>query len=476
MTKAIQTMNNTSTSRTPINRRLDLIGWAVILLILIGTPLAVGLFRTPPEKGPIKDPSVLIMFLTYLSGIILFSLATWGGIAVGRVKSISDKNGLTGTGGNLVNLLSKFLGGLFIISGFVKLQDVVGFGIKLDDYWAVFQDAIPAFPAAFMRTLSVPLAGFVSVFEVVLAFALMTGYRMRITSLLLMLMLLFFTFLTGYSAITNTVTDCGCFGDALKLTPYQSFTKDIILVITCLPIYLLRKRIQPYYRAPIPLLATFGSFAIFAFISYYTYQHLPIFDFRGPYQAGQDLEYNSTNFDEEEGIIIAHDFYDFCGSCGQNGFEGPALYYVLYNVEKAPQEALDAALELERVLRTEAPGIKVCGGTNSRKQTRQYIKDNTSAAFCLDISDEKVLKTMVRSTPGFIFVMDGIVIKKWHYNDMPTVPELRELAGPQADQGPAPTLPEPEAAPPVPDSLATDSVTVDSVSGAVDSTANPTGA
>lgn len=457
-------MKNTTLTRSPISRKIDLGSWALILAILCLIPLLVNAMYTPPANGPVKSPVILVIFLTFLASITVSSIALWSGMAIGRVKSVTADTALTRPGADMVNLLSKFIAGLFLISGFVKLQDITGFSYKLDDYWYVFQEATGFFPASFMKTLSVPIAWFVSVFEMVLAFALLTAYRMRLTSALLMLMLLFFTFLTGYSAITETVTDCGCFGDALKLTPWETFSKDILLIFTALPIYLLRKRIQPYYRKPLPLVATAGSLVVFGFISYYCFMHLPFIDFRGAYTPGQDLEYNSTTFDEEEGQLIAHDFGDFCSDCGQNGFEGPVLYVILYSVDHAPQQALDDMAELEKKLRVEAPGIKVCGGTNAGKDLRAKITASVSSAFCLTINDEKVLKTIVRSSPGYVLLNDGVVIKKWHYNDIPSVDELRKLSGPAADNPPPPPPAPKIITPPVDtsgsgiDSTATDSI------------------
>ncbi|MEM7039096.1 MAG: MauE/DoxX family redox-associated membrane protein, partial [Bacteroidota bacterium] len=330
-----------------------------------------------------------------------------------------------------------------------------------DEYWVVFQDYVSFFPAEFMKTLSVPFAALVSVFEVVVAIALMTGYRMRITALSILLMILFFTFLTGFSAITGTVTDCGCFGDALKLTPTETFIKDLFLTAAVIPIFLLRKRIHPYYRSPIPMAATAASAVIFGAISFYTHQHLPLMDFRGAYKPGQNLAYNSTNFDEEEGQLIAHDFGDFCQMCKQDGFKGATLYIVMYNMEKSSPESLKDAANLQEELEAKAPGVKVCAGTNTGGSVRREMSLPFGETFCLDgYQDEKVLKTIVRSSPGYVFLRDGVVIKKWHLNDVPSVEELRELAGSYADEKPFVPPPPP---PPTPDTTAVDSLGTDSL-------------
>ena len=132
------------------------------------------------------------------------------------------------------------VGGLFIFSGLIKLNDPIGTAIKLEEYFQVFaQDIAPFFevfePAALF------LAVFLSVLEVVLGVAVLFAYRMTITSITLIFLIVFFTGLTFYSAYFNKVTDCGCFGDAIKLTPWQSFYKDVILLFLIGIIFIRKK-------------------------------------------------------------------------------------------------------------------------------------------------------------------------------------------------------------------------------------------
>ncbi len=442
------------------NNTIDFAAWGLVLVVIVAVPLIVSTFYTAPELGPAQNPSVMVMVLTFLGFIALTTLALWGQVIFGRTRSISDKGSLSSGTLNTMNIHNKLIGGLFIVSGFIKLQDPLGFSYKLDDYWDVFLEYTGFFPAEFFHELSIPLAMFISVFEVVLAFALMTGYKMRITSLLAFLMMLFFTFLTGFAVITNSVTDCGCFGDALKLTPLQSFEKDILLTLAILPIYMMRKRMRPYYRNPVPLAMVVISALGFGYISYYTLNHLPCFDFRGAYTVGQDLNYNSTNFNDED-EIIAHDFYDFCTECGkaENGLEGATLYIVCYGMDKHNSQNYLDAIDLTRKISKGAPGIKVCSGTDVPGSERSELKIENLDELCLSSQDSKMLKTMVRSSPGYILLKDGVIQQKWHYNDMPDVEELIELSGPAATQ--APPAPKPE--PMVIDSASVDSVRVDSM-------------
>src|SRR5580698_3634400 len=117
-----------------------------------------------------------------------------------------------------------FVGVLFIFSGLVKADDPIGFAYKLDEYWDVFH-------TQFMSQVSLPLAMFMIVLELSLGVALLLGFKMKWTSWLLLLLMIFFTFLTGFAAITGSPKECGCFGDAIKMTDWQSFSKDVVLTI-----------------------------------------------------------------------------------------------------------------------------------------------------------------------------------------------------------------------------------------------------
>jgi uncharacterized membrane protein YphA (DoxX/SURF4 family) len=446
-TQMIQDMGTSTIDGNKKSKSLDLAAWGISLGILILTPILVGILRTPPAQGPVKDPSVMIIFLSLMALIAVSSLGVYG---LWFTKRLNDSNG-----SNVWNFHAKFLGALFLISGFVKLQDPVGFGYKLDDYWDFFQGYLSFFPNEALKPLSVYIAGFVSVIEVTLAIALMLGWRMRITGTILLLLILFFTFLTGLATSSDKLTDCGCFGDALKLKPFQSFLKDILLTVAILPAFILRKRISPFYHGGLPGYLTLGAFVLPAVVSIYCFLYYPLIDFRGAYVVGQDLKFNSQTIDEEEGQIYAHDFSEFGMECNYDGFQGPTLYIILYNPQKASQKALDEAAALVKELKEKAPGIFVAAGANMSAKKRANLSLNFPADMCWSLQDEKVLKTIVRSSPGFVFLMDGKVVEKWHYNAIPSVEELKQLAGPKAnDPMVLPTA--------TPDTLATDSATSDS--------------
>ncbi len=145
-----------------------------------------------------------------------------------------------------INFLSRVLvGSLFIVSGFIKANDTLGFQYKLEEY---FSEEVLNMP--YFIDYALPIAILICVFEIILGLATIIGYKMKITTTLLMLMTIFFGFLTFYSAWFDVVKDCGCFGDAMKgsvgrsLTPWETFTKDLILFIFILPLFVSRKKID----------------------------------------------------------------------------------------------------------------------------------------------------------------------------------------------------------------------------------------
>lgn len=125
------------------------------------------------------------------------------------------------------------VGVIFIISGFVKTIDARGFSFKLEEYFSP-----SVFNLSLLETYALPLAIFVAIFEILLGLALVIKLCLKKSLALLIALCVFFAFLTFYSAYFDKVTDCGCFGDAIKFTPWQSFWKDIILLVGLLILWI----------------------------------------------------------------------------------------------------------------------------------------------------------------------------------------------------------------------------------------------
>ena len=173
------------------------------------------------------------------------------------------------------------VGLLFIFSGLVKINDPLGFSYKLQEYFEVFN-------ITFLNNVSVLIAVLLCAFEIVLGFALLIGVRAAAVAWGLLLLIIFFAFLTFYSAYFNVVQTCGCFGDAIPLTPWQSFSKDLVLLLLIIVLFNNRKKINPLYNPKTGDRLLITAAVIALGIGIYTYNFLPFIDFL-PYKIGANL-------------------------------------------------------------------------------------------------------------------------------------------------------------------------------------------
>ncbi|MEL6731989.1 MAG: DoxX family protein [Bacteroidota bacterium] len=352
---------------------------------------------------------------------------------------------------NMLTWITRIMVGvLFIYSGFVKANDYIGFGYKLEEYFMVFGEHFSFMKGFwdFWVPLAEPLAWFISVFEIALAFAIMVGWRMNLTMWLTLLMMVFFTVLTAYSHVTGAVTDCGCFGDALKLTPFESFMKDVILMITITPLFLVRKSIRPVPNNMLASLIVAISFLGSGVYSYYCHEHLPVIDYR-PYKAGVDLNICTTE-EGPDGIPKCKDWFPYFPpeldyikvDSVMNGdtltldstkvfkpepvlFEGKTLMIIFYDALKADGGALDQSVALVQTMR--GSDIQIVGATATGPSEMKTVVEKYGINYRMGYLDQTVLKTVIRSHPGYMLLNDGVVIKKWHANDIPDRAELESL-------------------------------------------------
>lgn len=176
------------------------------------------------------------------------------------------------------------IGIIFIVSGFVKTVDTKGFSFKLEEYFAP-----DVFNLPFLEDYVLPIAIFVSALEIILGLMLLIRIKLKFTLYSLIALCVFFAFLTFYSAYFNVVTDCGCFGDALKLEPWQSFWKDIFLLVALLylaKVYLKENKNSSFLMIKNGILGL--GILIVAYVTYYGIAHEPIIDFRD-YKIGTDI-------------------------------------------------------------------------------------------------------------------------------------------------------------------------------------------
>jgi uncharacterized membrane protein YphA (DoxX/SURF4 family)/peroxiredoxin len=357
---------------------------------------------------------------------------------------------------HLVGFSRVFVGVLFIISGFIKLNDPVGFSFKLEEY---FSQGVLDLP--FLMPYALAISIFVVIFEVVLGVFLLMGYNKRFTLWSLLLMILFFTFLTFYSAYFNKVTDCGCFGDAIKLTPWESFTKDVILLVLILVLYFGRQQIKALFSPRVRQIIAMLSVVICIIYGNFVLNHLPVIDFRA-YKIGANIEDGMVvpegapkavfeyawKFDvngEEKVLVTNGDYPDVAGEfIGvetkeiQKGYEPPIhdftieqqgedftallmqeaklLILVAYDLAKSDYEAFEGV----KVVTDKAikKGYRVIGLSASNEEWTDKIIKEYKLGFEFYFTDETTLKTIVRSNPGLLTLEKGTITQKVHYNDI----------------------------------------------------------
>jgi len=180
-----------------------------------------------------------------------------------------------------ITILRIAVGALFIFSGLIKANDTLGFSYKLNEYFEIFG-------TDFLIAVSQPLATFICIFEILLGFTLLMGARRKATLWLLLLMIVFFTFLTFYSAYFHKVEECGCFGDFLHLTPWTSFTKDLVLLVAIIILFIGKDYIHPIFGPRMENAVLVIILIVVTAFPIYTYNYLPVKDFRA-YKIGTDL-------------------------------------------------------------------------------------------------------------------------------------------------------------------------------------------
>ena len=365
-----------------------------------------------------------------------------------------------------------FVGILFIISGLIKANDALGFSYKLDEYFSA-----DVLNLEFLMPLSLIMAAGICVVEIVLGFMVLIGSRPKLTNWSLMGMIIFFTFLTFYSAYFNKVTDCGCFGDAIKFTPWQSFGKDILLMIFISFLIVGEKQILPLFnRRKENMLIGIITFFCFAFVVH-TYRHLPLMDFR-PYAIGNNITESMKTCDElslpctEEALLyivkdkqsgevlemLSSDYqnqwenYDFVEATDksvtlQEGYEPPITDFsisnqgvdyterilneknvfllICYNIEKSSSDQQDNINRFYE--QCQENGISFYALCASSDENIADFKQLTNAQYPFYFTDETTLKTMIRSNPGLIMLNKGTIMGKWHYNDFPQMNDLEKL-------------------------------------------------
>lgn len=356
---------------------------------------------------------------------------------------------------------------LFIFSGLIKANDPLGFGYKLEEYFTVFG-------LTFLNDYTVAFAILICSLEIVLGSLLLLGFWRDKVLWGLLILIVFFTFLTFYSAFFEVVTSCGCFGDAIPLTPWQSFTKDCILLLLISFLLYHKEKItvlieDHYTRSILTVCIVVVSIGL----GVYTYNFLPIIDFL-PYKVGNHLPSlmavpEGESLDEYETIYTLHhktsdetkkvtdkeylkeeiwkdEDWEIIGDpetrLVKKGYQVPIgdliindqdginrteeiienpddiLLIVAYDINKTNIDALSKMNETAKDLADNYRLHSVLLTASSTEDVEAATSDIDLYAEVL-FADAVPLKSMVRANPGLILLRDGVVIKKWHFHLMP---------------------------------------------------------
>ncbi len=313
---------------------------------------------------------------------------------------------------NLIKLIQYIVGILFVFSGFVKLVDPIGSQYKFEEY---FSESVLNIP--FLLPYALEFAIVLIVAEIVLGIALLVRWKTKLTLYLLFLMIILFLFLTGYSAYFDKVTDCGCFGDAIKLTPWQTFYKDVILTVLIAFLIKYHEKIKPMKKQLLSGIFVLASLFISLGITFYVLNHLPIIDFR-PYAIGKSIP-EGMEYKGDGELPPVHDFFleDEQNDLAPEILAAEKVVLVIaYDLDKSNLEAFKAIKELA----TEAlqKNYKVYGVSSSFSDIVQSTKNKYDLPFNFLFGDGTTLKTMIRSNPGIIVLKKGIVTQKKNWKDI----------------------------------------------------------
>ncbi len=362
----------------------------------------------------------------------------------------------------IANFSRVFTGLVFMFSGFVKGVDPLGFAYKLEDYFIAFN--FPAF---------IPAALFLSILLCTIEFSagvmLLFNLRIKFAAWLVLLMMAFFTLLTFNDALYSPVPDCGCFGDAIKLTNWQTFYKNLVLLPLAVVIFAYRNRFKPFTSARKQwIFAALFSGLFFGF-SYWCYSHLPVIDFTewktghklypdNPQPVkyfltyknkatGEQQEYLSPNYPYSDSLWMAqwefvsqrvedpNNYYGksliISDTAGNNLTEsiirnpGFQLIVNAYSLSTTDKQAFAHLNEFCAKAYADDIPTAVLVTAEPREVAEFVSANNLQLDFYL--ADDIVLKTIVRSNPGLLLMKDGVILKKWHHNDFPDYEHFKQI-------------------------------------------------
>ena len=356
----------------------------------------------------------------------------------------------------LINTLRFVLAAVFIFSGFVKATDPLGTVYKLGDYAEAFGlgAAVPPHGVLLLAAMLLCL------FEFVLGICLLFTIWRRTTLALTLAFLCFMTPLTLYLAVANPVADCGCFGDAIVLTNWQTFWKNVILLAITIPVLINNEcLVRLIHRNTQWVISGFAIVSLGLFMRA-NLRHLPLIDFR-PYHIGANFEasmavpedapqprydtYFTLSKDGQVQEFTLDDYPDstwtFVSSrtvLREKGYEPPIHDFALIDSEGDDitsdlfepgwrfllvmnklqyEDMLDVINDLyDYATINDCPFYALTSATGA---DMEQWRDDTGANYDFYTADDITLKTIIRSNPGLLLVHDGTIVGKWSKHDIP---------------------------------------------------------
>jgi hypothetical protein len=361
--------------------------------------------------------------------------------------------------GNILLQIGRILFGIvFVFSGFVKAIDPLGFSYKIEEYLRTFGGYFES-----LADYALIVAIVISTVELLIGLNMIFKVHFNSTSVLALLFMLAYTPLTLYIAIKNPVIDCGCFGDAIIISNWATFFKNLVLSVILILMLVYHSKFNPFLKQK--LQNYFGLFFILfgVLISVYCYRHLPLIDFR-PYKIGVNIpkameipdnapkdKYQTTFVYEREGEIKEFTlenypkndsswiFVDQKSKLIQKGYTPPihdfsivnaqfdditqeVLSYpgktyllVMYDLDNSSIRGSKKAEEIYQKALKE--GIKFYALTGSSDADVAKFVRKTGVTYPFWKTDPTTLKTIIRANPGIILIQNGTVLGKWNWRD-----------------------------------------------------------
>jgi uncharacterized membrane protein YphA (DoxX/SURF4 family) len=351
------------------------------------------------------------------------------------------------------------IGLVFIFSGFVKGVDPMGTMFRIEDYFIAFHMEW-AMPAALVMTI------LLCTVEFTVGWLVLLNIRMKIVTWILLVIISGFTVMTFFDAIYNPVPDCGCFGDAIILTNWQTFFKNVVLLMLTLVIVFTRKHAVTKIKVRLQNSIALTVIILFALFCIYSYNRLPVIDFRDwkvgdkiiERPSGQDkttLVYrnnmtgelremlpkdlpwqDSTWMSQWQFVESKTDKTVFTGpvlhitdttgaDVTGNFIENPDFQFILvsYNLSRANRAALLKMNEFSK--KAEADGYSFIMLTNALNNAIAKFRNDNHVPYEIYDADDIELKIMIRSNPGLILMKNGVVVAKWHFHDFPDYGQVK---------------------------------------------------